>query len=113
MADDRKTAIATAAFEALQAAEDIGDLDFSQTVRSMGNAVDPLAVLGEADAFIVGAKDDHLTPWKGCYETTQLLGGECTFALCNAGHIADLVNPPGNREGPTFRVGPRPGAERR
>ena len=25
--------------------------------------------------FVTGAVTDHLTPWKGCYRTTQLLGG--------------------------------------
>jgi poly(3-hydroxyalkanoate) synthetase len=30
---------------------------------------------------------DHLTPWKGCYRTTQLLSGPMTFALSNSGHI--------------------------
>ncbi len=26
--------------------------------------------------FVTGAVVDHLTPWLGCYRTTQLLGGE-------------------------------------
>ncbi|MBL8928021.1 MAG: alpha/beta fold hydrolase [Pseudonocardia sp.] len=46
--------------------------------------------------FAVGAVTDHLTPWIGCYRTTQLLGGESTFVLSYSGHIASLVNPPGN-----------------
>ena len=46
--------------------------------------------------FVTGGVTDHLTPWKGCYRTTQLLGGPSTFVLSNAGHIASLVNPPGN-----------------
>ena len=32
----------------------------------------------------------------GCYRTTQLLSGESTFVLSYSGHIASLVNPPGN-----------------
>jgi polyhydroxyalkanoate synthase len=63
-----------------------------------------------ADAFVVGAIDDHLTPWKGCYETTQLLGGESTFVLSNAGHIAALVNPPGNPKA-SYLLGPEPGED--
>ncbi|MBT8107976.1 MAG: alpha/beta fold hydrolase [Gammaproteobacteria bacterium] len=63
-----------------------------------------------ADAFVVGAIDDHLTPWKGCYETTQLLGGDSTFVLSNAGHIAALVNPPGNPKA-SYRLGPEPGKD--
>jgi polyhydroxyalkanoate synthase subunit PhaC len=47
-------------------------------------------------SYVTGAVSDHLTPWKSCYLTTQLLGGDSTFALSNAGHIASLVNPPGN-----------------
>jgi polyhydroxyalkanoate synthase subunit PhaC len=47
-------------------------------------------------AFVAGAVNDHLTPWRGTYQTVQLLGGETTFVLSNAGHIASLVNPPGN-----------------
>ena len=46
--------------------------------------------------FVTGAVTDHLTPWKGCYRTTQLLGGPSTFVLSHSGHIASLVNPPGN-----------------
>ncbi|MGE3664534.1 MAG: PHA/PHB synthase family protein [Pseudonocardia sp.] len=46
--------------------------------------------------FVTGAITDHLTPWKGCYRTTQLLGGDATFVLSYSGHIASLVNPPGN-----------------
>jgi polyhydroxyalkanoate synthase len=46
--------------------------------------------------FVTGAITDHLTPWIGCYRTTQMLGGESTFVLSYSGHIASLVNPPGN-----------------
>jgi polyhydroxyalkanoate synthase len=61
-----------------------------------------------ADAYVTGATNDHLTPWKGCYQTTQLLGGDCTFVLSHAGHIASLVNPPGNPKA-SYYVGSRPG----
>jgi polyhydroxyalkanoate synthase len=46
--------------------------------------------------FVTGALTDHLTPWDGCYRTTQLLSGESTFVLSYSGHIQSLVNPPGN-----------------
>jgi polyhydroxyalkanoate synthase len=48
------------------------------------------------DTYVTGALTDHLTPWQACYRTTQLVGGDSTFVLSNAGHIASLVNPPGN-----------------
>jgi polyhydroxyalkanoate synthase subunit PhaC len=46
--------------------------------------------------FVTAAIADHLTAWTNCYQTTQLLGGDSTFVLSHSGHIASLVNPPGN-----------------
>jgi polyhydroxyalkanoate synthase len=48
------------------------------------------------DAYIVAGVTDHITPWQGCYSTTQMLGGERQFVLSSSGHIQSLVNPPGN-----------------
>jgi polyhydroxyalkanoate synthase len=50
----------------------------------------------EVDAYLVAGIADHLTPWQNCYRSTQLLGGESRFVLSTSGHIAALVNPPGN-----------------
>jgi polyhydroxyalkanoate synthase subunit PhaC len=61
-------------------------------------------------AFVMAGLTDHLTPWKGCYRTTQLLGGPTTFVLSNAGHMASLVNPPGNPKASYF-AGGEPGAD--
>jgi polyhydroxyalkanoate synthase len=60
--------------------------------------------------FVTGAVTDHLTPWKGCYRTTQLLGGPSTFVLSHSGHIASLVNPPGNPKA-HYWTGGTPGAD--
>ncbi len=60
--------------------------------------------------FVTGALTDHLTPWKGCYQTTQLLGGPSTFVLSYSGHIASLVNPPGNPKA-HYWTGGAPGAD--
>jgi polyhydroxyalkanoate synthase len=43
-----------------------------------------------------------LTPWRSTYRTCQLLSGDSTFVLSNAGHIASLVNPPGNPKATYF-----------
>lgn len=61
-------------------------------------------------AFVTGAATDHLTPWKGCYRTTQLLGGPSSFVLSYSGHIASLVNPPGNPKA-HYWTGGTPGAD--
>ena len=52
--------------------------------------------------FVTGAMTDHLTPWTGCYRTTQLLSGPTTFVLSHSGHIQSLVNPPGNPKASYF-----------
>ena len=62
--------------------------------QAMGQPIDLGAIT--CDNFIVGAATDHLTPWKACYQSCTFLGGDSTFALSNGGHVAALVNPPGN-----------------
>jgi polyhydroxyalkanoate synthase len=61
-------------------------------------------------AFVTGAVTDHLTPWKGCYRTTGLLGGPAAFVLSYSGHIASLVNSPGNPKA-HYWTGPPPGTD--
>jgi polyhydroxyalkanoate synthase len=48
------------------------------------------------DAYAVGAETDHLTPWQSCYKSVNLLGGDTRFVLSSSGHIAAIINPPGN-----------------
>jgi polyhydroxyalkanoate synthase len=60
--------------------------------------------------FVAGAATDHITPWTGCYRTTQLLSGPSTFVLSNSGHIQSLVNPPGNPKA-AYWIGGQPGPD--
>jgi polyhydroxyalkanoate synthase len=55
------------------------------------------------DSYVTAGIADHLCPWQACYRSTQLLGGESRFILSTSGHIASLVNPPGNPKS-TFQV---------
>jgi polyhydroxyalkanoate synthase len=48
----------------------------------------------KTDTFIVGAVEDHITPWRTAFRTTSLLGGKVEFVLSSSGHIAGVVNPP-------------------
>lgn len=58
----------------------------------------------DVDTFVVAGVTDHITPWKGAYRTTQLLGSEnIEFILSNSGHIQSLLNPPGNPKAKYFR----------
>ncbi len=50
----------------------------------------------DVGTYLVAGIADHITPWQNCYRSTQLLGGDSRFVLSTSGHIAALVNPPGN-----------------
>jgi polyhydroxyalkanoate synthase subunit PhaC len=60
----------------------------------LGSPVDLSAV--NRDSYIVAGITDHICPWQSCYRSTQLLGGKTRFLLSTSGHIAAMVNPPGN-----------------
>jgi polyhydroxyalkanoate synthase len=58
-----------------------------------------------ADVYVVAGIADHISPWQACYRSAQLLGSEdLRFVLSSSGHIAALVNPPGNPRA-SYRVG--------
>ncbi|MFL9937148.1 alpha/beta fold hydrolase [Paraburkholderia sp. RL18-103-BIB-C] len=48
------------------------------------------------DKYVVAGITDHITPWKGVYNTARLFGGATRFVLSSSGHIQSLINPPGN-----------------
>ena len=51
----------------------------------------------DQDTFVVAGVTDHITPWKACYRSTQILANsDVKFILSNSGHIQSLLNPPGN-----------------
>ncbi len=52
--------------------------------------------LGRIDvpAYVFGAREDHIVPWKCTYAITRLLGGEIEYVLGASGHVAGVVNPP-------------------
>jgi polyhydroxyalkanoate synthase subunit PhaC len=60
----------------------------------LGSPVDLEKV--DTETYVIAGIADHLCPWQSCYRTTQLLGGPVQFVLSTSGHIASMVNPPGN-----------------
>jgi poly[(R)-3-hydroxyalkanoate] polymerase subunit PhaC len=44
-------------------------------------------------SFIVATREDHIVPWRSAYRSLELLGGEKTFVLGAAGHVAGVINP--------------------
>ena len=69
----------------------------------LGSPVDLSRV--DVDAYVVAGIADHLCPWQACYRSTQLLGGDVRFVLSTSGHIASMINPPGNPKA-RFQVAP-------
>ena len=43
------------------------------------------------DTYHIAGRTDHITPWEGCYRTTQMLGGKSQFVLGSSGHIQTIV----------------------
>lgn len=46
--------------------------------------------------YAVGAEQDHITPWKETFKTTQLVGGPVRYVLATSGHIQGVISPPVN-----------------
>jgi polyhydroxyalkanoate synthase subunit PhaC len=83
-------------------------LAYPGAMKVLGSPVDLSQV--KVDAYVTGGTTDHLTPWRGCYRTTALLGGHSTFVLANTGHIQTMVCPPGKAKS-RYWVGPEPGPD--
>jgi polyhydroxyalkanoate synthase subunit PhaC len=67
----------------------------------LGTPIDLGAVT--VDSYVVAGVSDHITPWENCQRTTRMLGGDVRFVLSTSGHIAAIVNPPGNEKA-SYRV---------
>jgi polyhydroxyalkanoate synthase len=73
-------------------------------VTLLGSPVDLSKVT--TDAYIIGGVADHISPWQATYRSARLLGSKDNrYVLSTSGHIAALVNPPGNPKA-SFRTGP-------
>ena len=72
-------------------------------VDMLGSPVDLGTVT--TDTYVVAGVADHISPWQACYRSARLLASkELRFVLSTSGHIAALVNPPGNPKA-SYRVG--------
>jgi polyhydroxyalkanoate synthase len=52
----------------------------------------------DTDSYVVAGVADHICPWQSCYRGARLLGGKTRFVLSTSGHIAALVNRPGDKK---------------
>jgi polyhydroxyalkanoate synthase subunit PhaC len=71
----------------------------------LGTPIDLSAV--DVDSYVVAGIADHITPWESCQRTARMLGGDVRFVLSTSGHIAAIVNPPGNEKA-SYRVADAP-----
>ena len=63
-------------------------------LQVLGTPIDLSQV--SCDKYVLAGTTDHITPWKGVYETARSFGGKTEFVLSSSGHIQSLINPPGN-----------------
>jgi len=46
------------------------------------------------DTYIMAGSTDHITPWRGCYRSAALFGGDVEFVLTNQNHTQTISNKP-------------------
>lgn len=44
--------------------------------------------------YFLAAHEDHIVPWKSCYQSQQYLKADVKFVLTGSGHVAGVINPP-------------------
>ncbi len=59
-------------------------------VTSLGEPIDLTSL--NMPAYVLNTREDHIVPWTGGYQSTQILGGPVRFVLGASGHIAGVVN---------------------
>lgn len=60
-------------------------------ISVLGTPIDLAKV--DCDSFHVAGYTDHITPWRACYDSTQVLGGRKEMVVVKSGHIQSFVNP--------------------
>ncbi len=64
---------------------------------------DGITVLGKpvdvgtitSPCMVIAAERDHIVPWRASYQSRSLLGSKTEFLLTQGGHVAGVVNAPG------------------
>jgi polyhydroxyalkanoate synthase subunit PhaC len=65
-----------------------GAFRIGETPIDLGKIKQPL--------YVLGAENDHIAPWRGSYLISRHVGGEVRYTLTSSGHVAGIINPPGN-----------------
>jgi polyhydroxyalkanoate synthase len=48
----------------------------------------------DTPTYLLATQEDHIAPWKTCFESTKLFSGKNKFVLAGSGHVAGVVNHP-------------------
>jgi len=56
--------------------------------------------------YEIAAKEDHIAPARSVFRGAQYFGGEVTYVLAGAGHIAGIINPPSKEKYQYWTGGP-------
>jgi polyhydroxyalkanoate synthase len=56
--------------------------------RALGHRINLKNV--KCDTYLMAGSTDHITPWVGCYRSTQLFGGNIEFVLTNQNHTQTI-----------------------
>ncbi|MDY0163220.1 PHA/PHB synthase family protein [Desulfobotulus sp.] len=51
----------------------------------------------DMDLYSVGTMKDHIAPWKSVYRIPHFVTSPIKFVLASSGHIAGIINPPGEK----------------
>jgi polyhydroxyalkanoate synthase len=76
-------------------------LSTPRALNVLGTPVDLSKVT--CDTYVMAGMTDHITRWKGVYNTALAFGGNTRYVLSSSGHIQSLINPPGNPKAKFFR----------
>lgn len=61
----------------------------------MGQRLDLSAI--KYPVYLMAGSTDHITPWKACYRSTQLFGGDIRFVLTHQAHTQTISSRPDNK----------------
>lgn len=45
-------------------------------------------------SYFLATQDDHIVPWRSCYQGLKSMGGDKQFVLADSGHVAGVINAP-------------------
>jgi len=48
----------------------------------------------DASVYVIATKEDHISPARTCFITTDLVSGPVEFILSESGHVMGVINPP-------------------